>query len=257
MKPSKKILTAIILLSVMAFLTPAHAEEKSTKFTVGYDEDRFDRDLDTWHLYQLSLSQKTSLGTVVGRLNRAERFGDTGYQGEVDFYPSLGDGKYLYLNLGYANSYIFPQWRSGAEYYQSLPASSEFSLGIRLLQFDGEPVKIYTGSLSKYFGSFLVTLRPFYVPDTIGDSWSGSLALRYYINDDEYVSVSTGTGVASAEDVNLQIFEQHSQKASIDGKIRAGENFFVMPGASVQWFEFFPGIYRRQESYSLSLQWGL
>ena len=230
------------------------AQQQPANLSFGYENVRFDRDIDPWNLYYLSLSKKTEAGSLTGRVNQAQRFGETGYQGEINFYPSIGEGKYFYLNVGYSNSGVFPRWRTGAEYFQSLPASTEISLGFRLLQFSGEPVKIFTGSISKYWGSYLFTLRPYYVPNSSGGSLSGALTARYYLNDEEYLSLTAGSGVATTTDVNLQFFEQHSQKIGIDGNFRISNSAFVSPGYSVQWFEFFPGIYRRQESYSLSFQ---
>ena len=44
----------------------------------------------------------------------------TGTQVEVDAYPRLGHGTYLYLNAGLSGASIFPGQRLGAEYYAGL-----------------------------------------------------------------------------------------------------------------------------------------
>lgn len=81
------------------------------------------------------LSHRFDFGPVIGRVNQARRFGESGTQLEVDAYPRIGRGMYLYANAGVSQQRIFPRQRFGAELYKNLPNALETSLGFRQLNF--------------------------------------------------------------------------------------------------------------------------
>lgn len=165
-----------------------------------YDYDYFDKVFDPWHLASLSYSRRTNkLGTLVARVNYAYRFGTSGQQFEMDAYPGISDKMYMYLNVGVGNSGLFPTYRWGASLFRSLPRSFEAELGIRQLQYDS-PTWIFTGSVGKYWKNYWFSLRPNYVPNSVGGSFSLNFTTRYYIKDaDDFIEVLVGTGVAMEE----------------------------------------------------------
>ena len=160
----------------LQLLEKVRLELIKNKITVNYAYDYFDNpayNKDPWQLIYLQYSRKTSLGTVIGRVNYAKRFGLDALkpQFEADAYPRIGENDYLYLNYGFSNNKIFPDHRGGFEWYHSFPGSFEGSLGGRLLHFkDSKRVIIYTGSFGKYFGNYWMSLRPYITPGNDGTS---------------------------------------------------------------------------------------
>lgn len=96
-----------------------------------YNYVYFHGDLDPWQMAALSLGNRGTRGTFIGRVNLAQRFGEQGAQVELDVYPRLSEKLYAFLNIGYSGADIFPEWRSGAELFAALPDAWEASAGYR------------------------------------------------------------------------------------------------------------------------------
>ena len=107
------------------------------KIGISYDYFYFDKQFaDPWHLVSLDYSRLTKMGSIIGRINYANRFGKNGVQYEVDAYPHISKTFYAYANFGYSeNVGVFPQWRAGFSLYANLPRSFELELGSRFLYF--------------------------------------------------------------------------------------------------------------------------
>lgn len=152
----------------------------------------------------LELSRRSSFGTIFGRLNYGNRFDTVGFQPEIDFYPNISDGWYGYLNIGIANSIIFPDFRAGAELHRRVGESVEASLGFRFLRFPNSDVIIYTGTLTKYQGNWLFILRPYLATGSVGTSRSVQLmGRRYFSGPENQVTFRGGFGF-SPEDRRFQ-----------------------------------------------------
>jgi YaiO family outer membrane protein len=163
--------------------------------TVEYGYVDYLGDIDPWQLASLSVGRRAALGSVIARANWADRFGSTGVQVEGDAYPSLGAGRYAYVNVGYSADGVFPAWRWGAELFTSLPRAWEASLGARQLRFDGVPVTLFTGSVGRYVGNYWISLRPYAREKEGALSASASVtARRYFADADHYVGTRVGYG---------------------------------------------------------------
>ena len=171
-----------------------------TSIAVDYNYVHFIEDVDPWQLASVSLGRRGQNGSLIGRLNYANRFATSGTQVEADAYPSLGKRMYGYANIGYSTSDIFPDWRWGAEVFANLPRAWEASLGARQLRFDGSPVTLFTGSLGRYIGNGWVSFRPFLRSRDDGLSASASITARKYgVDQDDYVGVRVGAGSAPSD----------------------------------------------------------
>lgn len=179
-------------------MLPAQATQgvgSAASVAVDYSYVYFDGDTEPWQLTSLSLGRRTRQGSVIGRVNYANRFGTSGIQLEADAYPKLTDRVYAYLNTGYAPSGVFPTWRFGGEVYANLMGGWEASAGMRELRFDSAQVTLYTGSLGKYAGNYWISLRPFVHPKDDGVSTSANLiARRYFADANHYVGGRLGYG---------------------------------------------------------------
>ena len=176
--------------------------------TISYTLDYFDkRFTDKWHLASISYSRRTKyLGSVIGRVNYANRFNSGGYQYELDMYPSISKKMYAYVSGGYApdKTSPFPTYRYGISLYRSFPKAFEGELGVRYLFFSS-PVFIYLASIGKYYKDFWFNLKGIYVPSDhsaglpISKAISQSYAFqtRYYTKSaNDYFTFSFGYGVS-------------------------------------------------------------
>lgn len=158
--------------------------------------DLYSSVFDPMYYFSLKYSRQTKYGSISPKLNVNRRFNEIGAQIEIDLYPKIRKGLYAYVNLGVSNSFLFPDFRYGAELYQSLPKSFEISAGFRSLRYSST-TNIYTGSLGWYTGNNYWSFRPYFTPDESGTSTSGTLTYRRYLSDaDNYLGISIGMGIS-------------------------------------------------------------
>jgi YaiO family outer membrane protein len=162
-----------------------------------------------WLESQVSLKYRMAgVGPVFARFSHANRFGLDSSLVEIDAYPTLRKGLYAYLNVGWSpDKKLYPENRFGAELFQSLPHGMEVSGGLRSLGFASR-INVYTGSVSKYHGRWLVTARTYLTPDSTGDSYSLQFQGRRYFGDDtSYFGLRYGTGAAPIESGSINEIE--------------------------------------------------
>ncbi|KAB2809879.1 YaiO family outer membrane beta-barrel protein [Phaeocystidibacter luteus] len=145
----------------------------------------FSEQYDPMYYGTVQVGQSTKYGVGIARFNTAYRFGETGYQAEVDLYPIISETVYGYINYGFSPSaQVFPQHRVGGEIYSAVGSNFEASLGVRYLYFGpGSDVTMYTGSVNYYLPKYLFSFRPFITPQEDGTDFTGDLLVRRYLND--------------------------------------------------------------------------
>jgi YaiO family outer membrane protein len=214
---SEKYEDAVIILEKLIRINSSNAEAMKklqefrldvmkNRIRLNYTIDQFDQSFNRapWQIMALSYGRKTKLGSVIARVNMAKRFGDTGFQYEIDAYPKISENNYGYLNYGFSKSSVFPENRIGAEWYHNFPKAFEGSVGIRTLFFSSSDVTIYTATFGKYISNYWISLRSFVTPGSDGTSVSGYLQMRRYFSDPEnYFGLRLGYGVSPDENQNL------------------------------------------------------
>ena len=190
-----------------------------------YFDQRFD---DPWHLVSVDYARNTKLGSIIGRVNYANRFNSNGTQVVIDAYPSISDTFYAYVSGGIASSgSIFPEYRVGASLYANLPAAFEGEAGFRMLSFD-EQTWIYTASIGKYISNFWLNARTYLTPDNENVSQSYALTARYYIaGADDFLSLSVGTGISPDDDTNNVLYNSGDNYKLKSNNISLGYRFSV------------------------------
>ena len=175
-------------------------------------------DPDDWKRLWIDYTRRFDWGSLIGRVGSAWQFGDQGMFFEVDAYPRLGQGRYAYLHAGHGTADFLPELSLGGEYFQSLPKSMEFSLGIRYLDFDTDNTTIYTGTFGVYRGNYFTWIRPFWSPDDDeGSSLSANFHVRRYFEDVEsYLEIMIGGG--SAPETEVDAITQASDTVRQDAK---------------------------------------
>lgn len=217
-------------------------ESRVNKISFNYGINAFD-DSNPWTFSSVSIARKTSgFGSIILRYNYARRFDQDGHQIEIDAYPSIAKGIYVYFNAGISNKKNFPFSRITAEPYFKLPAGFEMSIGVRYLNFDhnrifaldSNKVLIYTGTVGKYLGNFWFSVRPYFTPGKDGWSKSVYLTVRHYFgNPDNYLSLNLGTGMSPDEqqyafDPGASYLK--SKKVSIDYQQKIAQRFILSCG---------------------------
>lgn len=186
-----------------ALRTRLDSELRPWSLTVGYTGDRFSDDRNPWAEYSVGLNRQTPVGSVIGRVSRAERFGLSDAIYEVEVYPTFRPGTYGFAAFGMAkDDTLYPNYRMAADVYQSLGRGYEASVGIRRLGFSSA-TDIYVGTLTKYVGNWMLTGKAFAVPDREGpeDSISYHGVVRRYVRGDgqSFVGVGYSRGFSREE----------------------------------------------------------
>jgi len=222
------------------------------KVTLQYSIDLFP-DTEPWHLSYLEYSRKLKFGTIIARVNYANRFKKNGLQFETDGYIKFRRGTYTYLNLGVSDASIFPRFRFGIEPYQKLPLSFEISLGLRYLKFSSTDVWIYTGSLGKYISNFWISYRFYFTPKTERTKFSSVLYIRkYFFDANNYMTLRLGAGIVSYTALEDEQFSGLSSKgAALEFQFNIAPLTFVQGEFTYRNFEYFKGKFR--DGYGLEL----
>lgn len=156
----------------------------------------FDQTYDPIVSSSISFKRQTLAGSIIPRINYANRLNKHGLQYDVDFYPKFSKRFYAYLNYGYSNASIYPNHKVGGDLYANLPGAMEFSAGMRYISFDTKDVRVITNSLGHYRGNYYFSLRSYVTPQPNNlTRISGNLLVRKYLKDaDNYVGANIGMG---------------------------------------------------------------
>lgn len=174
-------------------------EALRNRLSADYGFEDFDDDTERWHELSLGYRRETRAGPVLGWLNLARRFGETGQQVELEAYPRLPGRNYLFVNLGLSSG-EFPDLSYAGEVYHNFPRGWEASAGFRRLEFQTSDLTIYTATGARYVGPYWISLRPSYIDKSSGRAVSAGLSVRRYFDGrHEYAELAIGGG-ASNED---------------------------------------------------------
>jgi YaiO family outer membrane protein len=174
----------------------------------------------------------TPIGSVIGRWSHAQRFGFQSDQFELDAYPHIRSGTYMYVNVGASpDRNLYPKYRLGFDVYQMVGHGFEVSAGYRRLYF-GSGTNIYTWALSKYHGDWLVTGRMYITPDQLGVSNSVQIQARRFFGSEgthDYLqfSFSTGSSLSQAQTL-LDVLSLNTTRVTVEADKTMGR--FALDG---------------------------
>ena len=186
-----------------AFEMESSLGDSLRRWTTSFDHSSewFSDGRSPWQEDQIQFNRQTPIGSVIARFSHTNRFSSASQMVEIDAYPHIRRGTYAYLNIGYSPDFnLYPRYRFGADINQSLGHGFEGSAGLRQLHFSGN-VRIYTASLSKYYGDWMFTSRVFLTPDiVVGTSHSVQFQVRRYLGaGTDYFGVRFGYGSSPVE----------------------------------------------------------
>ena len=197
-------ISCVLTCSIVFFSIVAQGQSLPNSIEAGWRFDDFLDGLSDRNIAYLQYGRKFNNHELLFRVNSVWRFGTTGVQGEIDFYPKFSEKAYGYFNIGYSGSPLFPQWRAGAEYFTGFARKWEASLGIRTIFPQGTSIIAPTGTIGVYLGRWYTYLRPTLniLPD--GVSLSVLWDTRYYWTDFSFLQLYLfrGTDNGTIRDFN-------------------------------------------------------
>lgn len=217
-------LFCFLLSSCSALL--AQKDSLQNTVSVTYDHTHFDKQFaDDWQVGSLEYKRRTVLGSVLGRLNYANRFEKRGWQAEVESYPVISNKLYAFAGLSYAeNVPVFSKWRAGATLYYNFAKGWEAEGGFRYLYF-AESLWIGTAGISKYAGAWLFNARSFFsIHSPLGNQSFFLKGQRFLKNERDYIWLQVGSGVSPDESRNIQL---NTVANLVSKRLTAGARFSV------------------------------
>lgn len=227
----------------------------SDRIGIQYSLTNFDRDgVGPWHLGTVQYIGERKWGSVLGRVNYAHRRSNgkmllDGIQFEGESYFFTGENSYANVSVSYSDDLVFPKWRLGATYFQTLPDGWEVDLGIRYTYVAEQNIPTAALGIGKYFGSYWMHLRSFFQAQNENVYPAFTLTSRYYYNTRfDYVNVILGYGTSPDErviqaDLNQRV-QLNSYRAGLGYYRQIGQHFI----AGVQ------AVYNHQEYIEHSWQ---
>lgn len=229
------------------------------KIGVRYDFASFDKQFDNpWHIVSVDYSRNTKAGSIIGRVNYANRFKTSALQFETDAYPHISKTFYSYVNAGISDkSGVFPQYRAGFSLYANLPISFEAEVGFRYLYFR-DATWIYTGSVGKYFKNYWFNFRTYITPAKESVSNSYSLSSRYYFKETNYFGLALSTGISPDETANniqlANMYKLKSDRISADYRSTFKKFNSILFSFSLIQDEYLPKITGNEYLFSVGYQ---
>jgi YaiO family outer membrane protein len=224
------------VLNTVLRLEPSNAEatdmrrslqESSSEWKAGANVNTifFSDHRSSWLEESYSVRRGLDAGSLIFRVSRAYQYGYTSTLGEVDWYPSLRPGTYMYLNAGYSpEGILYPTFRAGAEIFQNLSHGYEASAGMRRLQFTSTRLNVYTASIGRYHKDWYGSVRTYITPGDPKPSVSFQIQVRRYFGDGErYLSFRYGRGSSPFEVRSLNevgVLDSSSYLGEIYWKLR-------------------------------------
>ncbi len=138
---------------------------KSNKIGISYDFTTFSRDkYGPWHLTSLYYIKQFRDFSLAGRLSYIDRRIDgssanSGNLYEIESYFKTTKKSYSFVNVGFGDEKVFPEFRFMYSYYLTLGKGFETEIGYRYNQ--QQDIKLSTGifAIGKYFKNNWINLR--------------------------------------------------------------------------------------------------
>lgn len=175
---------------------PETKKELNNKISIRNSATVFDQRNQPMVFSTIEYKRQTLAGSILPRINFANRNGQNGVQYDIDFYPKFSKRFYAYLNYCFSNSTIYPKQKVGGDLYANLPGAMEFSAGGRHITLQDRNVTVITNSIGHYRGNYYFSLRSSITPKSDNlTRVSGNLLVRKYLKDaDNFFGLNIGMG---------------------------------------------------------------
>ncbi|MDT0688326.1 YaiO family outer membrane beta-barrel protein [Salegentibacter sp. F188] len=177
----------------------------SNEIAFNYQLNNFSEDYnrESWHTISAEFQHNLNRTAVIGRVNYTDRAYDQGTLYELEAYPVINDRMYGFINAGFSDGTLFPNYRGSASLFYNFAQIFEAEVGGRLLGFDNS--SFFTGilGLTAYQGSFYLNARTFIGPERLNQLVQNyQFNIRYYFgNADNFFFGRLGSGISPDEGV--------------------------------------------------------
>ena len=241
-------------------------KNNTDRIGVNYSLTVFDRaGVGPWHLGSLQYIRERKWGSLIGRVNYANRLSEgasiaNGVQYEGETYFFTGKNAYSYAGVANSDDIVFPKWRLGYSFYYNFKKGWEADLGIRYTQTIDENLKAAVIGVGKYLGSYWLNLRTYIQNQDSKVYPAFTLTSRYYFNTRfDYATVLLGYGTSPDE---RSIQGQLEQRIALNS-YRIGAGYYrvfgehYLTGILVNYNnqEYAPGRKQNETEINFSLQY--
>lgn len=242
----------------------------SDRVGVNYSLTGFNRDgVGPWHLLGLQYIREREWGSLIGRVNYADRLSagqsiTNGIQYELESYIFTGKNSYSYLGAAYSSDFVFPNWRLGYSYYKNFVNGWEGELGLRYTLVSppegNREFKSGIIGIGKYIGPAWINLRTFIQNEEDNFYPAFTLTTRYFFGGRfDYVTFIGGYGTSPDERTTLGQFDNRialdSYRVGVGYYKSFSENFLFGIQFMYNYQEYFPGLTQSEYEGFLNLQY--
>lgn len=238
------------------FLKTQILQKQKNEVGVGYLNSTFSNPgAPPWHFFHAQYKRNFNRIAIIGRINYGHLFGENATQAEIDVYPKIGRSSYFYFNGGVSDGKsVFPQFRLGAELYHERNRWSG-SLGARYLHFNQAQVTMFTGHISRNFGDYFISYRPFAV--ILSNDWFLSHIInikKTFESKESFVQLDLQYGaVPYYFFVSNDFTRTNAYRVGVNWRFRIKDNLFLQPIFMYEWEEFSPNNFRNRYNVQLNL----
>ena len=156
---------------------------------------------DAWHVGSVEYQHNFNRTAVIGRINYSDRNFKQGSLYELEAYPIFNDRFYGFLNVGFSDGKLYPEFRSSASLFYNFAGVFEAELGGRFISFNDSDFFSGILGLTAYSGKFYLNARTFLGPKRMEELVQNyQFNLRFYLSTaDNYLFLRLGSGISPDE----------------------------------------------------------
>ena len=245
-------------------LHDAKNNNKSNRIGTSYTFTTFSRDFyGPWHLTSLNYSKQYNKFSLGGRLSYIDRrqngsSQNFGYFYEIESYFKTTKKSYSFVNVGFSNGEIFPEFRFLFSNYYTLGKGFETEVGYRFNKRVNTNSSSGILALGKYFKNNWINLKTSFQLDEskLYPSFSSQFRHHYETRFD-YFSLNLGYGTSPDERETLTQFQERlsltSYRFGADYNKLFAKKYVVGCSTSFNKQEYFPKRYQNEYNFSISL----
>lgn len=166
---------------------------------IGFSEDYTRRK--PWSSVSAEYQRSIGQTVLLGRTTFSDRRYDQGVLYELEAYPIFSDRLYAFVNTGFSEGDIFPDFRGSLSIHYNFAKSFEAEAGSRIQAYGSSTFFTAIAGLTAYTGKFYLNSRVFLGPERNGDLIQNyQFNTRYYLkNAENYLFLRLGSGISPDE----------------------------------------------------------
>ncbi|MFD2033792.1 YaiO family outer membrane beta-barrel protein [Belliella marina] len=242
----------------------------SDRIGFNYSLTGFNREgVGPWHLTGLQYVREREWGSLIGRVNYADRLSagesiSSGFQYELESYFFTGKTTYSYAGIAYSNDIVFPNLRFGYSIYKNFQKGWEGEAGVRFTKVSppegNREFRSGIVGVGKYLGSYWLNMRMFLQNEEKSFYPAFTFTSRYYFGGRfDYLTFIAGYGTSPDERATLGQFDNRvalqSYRFGLGYYKSISEKFFLGVQFMYNFQEYNPSFTQNEYEGSINLQY--